>query len=566
MDVITTHVNADFDALGAMIAAQKLYPEARLVFPGSQEKSLRRFFLESVFYLAPFEKIRKIKLEDVRRLILVDIRQRDRIGRFSQIVDSPDVEVHIYDHHPPSPKDIKGAVVVHKAVGATVSILVELLREQAISLTPEEATILMLGIYEDTGCLTFSSTTVEDMEAAAYLLRNGADLNAVSNLITSELTQDQLSLLNELAQSQKTYTIAGIDVHITEASADGYVGDLAVLVHKLRDMENFNVLFTLARMENRVFIVARSRIPEVDVGEIARAFGGGGHPTAASATVKDLTLFQIREKLLTLLTERVKPNFGKKQVREYMTFPVISLDMNDTVSQAAEIMSRYNINSFPVLEGERLCGIITRQVVSKAGYHGLGERRISDVMTTDYSTLSGDDLIEKAHTLLLGGTQRFTPVLENGRLVGILTRMDVLRSFASTLPVPVMERLTRDGSTLGSREKRVTRLMKERLPDRILQLLREMGKTAEDLGMNIYLVGGVVRDLLLRRANLDIDIVVEGDGLVFAEKICEQYQARRRSHKRFGTARVTFPDGLRIDMATARLEYYERPAAMPKGE
>jgi tRNA nucleotidyltransferase (CCA-adding enzyme) len=70
----------------------------------------------------------------------------------------------------------------------------------------------------------------------------------------------------------------------------------------------------------------------------------------------------------------------------------------------------------------------------------------------------------------------------------------------------------------------------------------------------------------MRRENLDIDIVVEGDGLVFAEKICERYGARKRSHERFGTARVIFPDGFRIDVATARLEYYDRPASLPNVE
>ena len=88
MDVVTTHLNADFDALGSMIAAKKLYPDAVLVFPGSQERTLRRFFLESVLYMSEFEKIRKIDLKKVRRLILVDIRQRDRIGAFEKIVDS----------------------------------------------------------------------------------------------------------------------------------------------------------------------------------------------------------------------------------------------------------------------------------------------------------------------------------------------------------------------------------------------------------------------------------------------------------------------------------------------
>jgi len=566
MDLITTHLNADFDAMASMIAAKKLYPDAVLVFSGSQEKSLRRFFLESVLYLAPFEKARRIDLDQVRRLILVDIRQRDRIGKFEQLVGRPGVEVHVYDHHPPTPHDIRGDVEVVRPVGATVTLLVEEIRRRRLRITPQEATILMLGIYEDTGCLTFTSTRAEDLEAAAYLLKKGADLSAVSNLITSELTQDQVVLLNELVQSLETHTIAGVEVQLAQAGADGYVGDLAALVHKLRDMENYNALFVLARMENRVFLVARSRLEQVDVGEVARAFGGGGHPTAASATIKDLTLFQARERLLTVLGETIRPLEAGKKVREFMSYPVIRLRAGDTVGEALLAAGRYTVNSFPVLEGEVLRGIITRQELEKAAHHGMQEHPVREFMNTDTLALSVSDPVEKAHDLLLGGGQRFIPVMEGASLVGVLTRMDVIRSLARSLPGPVKDRLARDGSSLGSREKRIARLMSERLPEGRLALLKEAGRIGKSLGMNVYLVGGLVRDMLLRRENLDIDLVVEGDGPLLADKLCEAYGARRRVHERFGTAKVIFPDGFRIDVATARLEYYEKPAALPNVE
>jgi tRNA nucleotidyltransferase (CCA-adding enzyme) len=548
-----------------MIAAKKLYPDAVLVFPGSQERSLRRFFLESVLYTVPFEKLKRIDLASVHKLILVDIRQWDRIGRFQQVADDPNVEVHVYDHHPPTDRDIQADLEIYKPYGANVTLMVELLQERSIPLTAEEATVLMLGIYEDTGCMTFSSTTGNDLKAAAYLLECGADLNAVSNLITPELTQEQVGILSELIQTRKVYNIHGIDVSIAEASADGYVGDLAVLVHKLKDMENLNVVFVLARMESRIFLVARSRIPEVDVGAVAREFGGGGHPTAASATIKDLTLFQVRERLLSLLRELLRPQDWKEKVRDSMTFPVKTVQKDDRIMQAAETLNRYNINSLPVLDGERVCGILTRQVVEKASYHGMRENRVGEIMTSDFRTLSPDAPLQEAQDLLLKGGQRFIPVLDRGALVGVLSRTDLLRSIAGSLPSPLRDPAAEEAPSAGS-EKRVARLIRERLPAPIFHLLKEFGEIAESIRMHAYLVGGVVRDCLLRRENLDIDIVVEGDGLEFAERICQRYGARKTSHERFGTARLVFPDGFRIDVATARLEYYERPASLPNVE
>ncbi|MBI5250981.1 MAG: DHH family phosphoesterase, partial [Desulfomonile tiedjei] len=200
MEVITTHVNADFDAFASMVAAKKLYPDALVAFPGSQEKSLRDFFMESTLYILSIERAKDIDLEKVDRLILVDTRQKGRIGRFSGLADSEKVQIHIYDHHPDSEDDMKGHEEIIREVGATVTILINEIRDRRIEITAEEATVLALGIYEDTGSFSFSSTTEEDFEAAGWLLRKGANLNIVSNMMTSELSRDQIEVLHQLIQ------------------------------------------------------------------------------------------------------------------------------------------------------------------------------------------------------------------------------------------------------------------------------------------------------------------------------------------------------------------------------
>jgi tRNA nucleotidyltransferase (CCA-adding enzyme) len=293
MDVITTHINADFDSLASMLAAKKLYPDGVLVFPGSQERSLRDFFIHSTLYSFEVERIKNIDLREVKRLILVDTRQISRIGKFSAALSMPGLEIHIYDHHPSSSEDLPGSLEVISEVGATVTLLLEILQKKGIEITPDEATVMMLGIYEDTGNLTFPSTREEDFQAAGYLVRKGANLNILSNVITKELTAEQIFLLNDLIQSATRYSFHGIDVVIAEASVDRYIGDIAVLVHKLKDMENLDVLFVLVRMEDRIYLIGRSRLEEVSVSEIVGEFGGGGHPTAASATVKGLTSWRL---------------------------------------------------------------------------------------------------------------------------------------------------------------------------------------------------------------------------------------------------------------------------------
>ena len=116
---------------------------------------------------------------------------------------------------------------------------------------------------------------------------------------------------------------------------------------------------------------------------------------------------------------------------------------------------------------------------------------------------------------------------------------------------------------LKAQEKDVTTLMSGRLPDRISSSFKQIGEVADELECPAYVVGGFVRDLLLKKENFDIDIVAEGDGIRLAREFAKRFHATCKSHKRFGTSAVFLQDGFRIDFATARTEYYKSPAALP---
>ncbi|ROQ91993.1 CBS domain-containing protein [Desulfosoma caldarium] len=560
MEVITTHLNADFDAMASMVAAKKLYPDALLVFPGSQEKNLRDFFVHTAGYLFDFTKLKGLDLSSISRLILVDTRQASRIGKFQEVALRPEVEVHIYDHHPRADDDIQGTVEVVRPVGATVTLLTHILRERGVPLTPEEATILIVGIFEDTGSFTFSSTTPEDFRAAAFLVECGADLNVVADLVTRELTSEQVALLHELLHSARTYNIQGVEVCIATVSVDRYVGDFAVLVHKLKDMENLDVVFALARMEDRIYLVARSRIPDVNVGEIAAYFGGGGHATAASATIRELTLIQAEDRLFDLLQSTIKPAVT---ARTLMSSPVITIEAHADLAHAEQLMVRYNINAMPVLENGRIVGLINRQVLEKAIYHGLQAEKVREYMNPEFATIGVEGRLVDIQKYLVEHQQRILPVMDGETLVGVITRRDLLNHLItdrSREPTALKDDL---GAGPWGKQKNIVGVMAEQLPKNIITLLRSLGEHAENMGYKVYAVGGFIRDLLLRRPNLDIDVVVEGDGIHFARTFAEKAGIRARCHKKFNTAVLIFPDQLKVDVATARLEYYQYPAALP---
>ncbi len=561
VEIITTHINADFDALASMLAASKLYPEAELVFPGSQEKGLRNFFIHTASYVFNSTKIRHVDLETIGRLILVDTRQRSRIGRFAEIVDNEDVDVHIYDHHPDSDDDIHGNLEVIREVGAATSLVTEILAERGLTVSPDEASIMCLGIHEDTGSFTFSSTRPEDYRAAAWLTEKGADHNLIADLLTRELTAEQVRLLNDLMQEASTQVINGVKVVISEVIRDDYIGDLAVLVHKFMDMESLDVVFALAQMDDKIYLVARSRIEDVNVAEIALAFGGGGHPQAASATIKNKTLIQARRSLNALLRSRINP---RKTARDIMSSPVIRIGPFETIQEAAAVMTRYNINVLLVGDDENaIQGYITRQIVEKAVYFHLGDLKVREYMHIEFLSVGPDSSLKEVQDLIIKNRVRILPVLDAGRVIGVITRTDLLNILVGE---PVIQDFNYESGHASQfiRKKNMASMLKERLPRKVLSYLKEFGKVADLLGYNVYLVGGLVRDVFLKRENLDVDLVVEGDGILFARSFSEQHQgARVRMHHKFGTAVVVFPDGFKVDIATARIEYYESPASSP---
>ena len=567
LTVITTHINADFDALASMLAAQKLYPDAVAVFPGSQEKNLRNFFIKSMVYLFNMADIKDIELADIKKLVLVDTRQANRIGKLSAILNRPDVDIHIYDHHPSMGGDIKGHYEVNRATGSTVTILTEIIKKKNIEISPDEATIMCLGIYEDTGSFTFPSTTEKDFQAAAFLLSKGANLNVVSNLISREISPEQVGLLNDMIQAATRYNINSIEIVITSVSTDNYISDFAFLVHKMVKMENLDAIFAIARMADKIYIVARSRIPEVDVGAIVTLLGGGGHTFAAAATVKDKTLAQIENELIEILYKKIR---SRNLAKELMSSPAITVGAEVTCKTARELLTRYNINALLVTQkengNETIKGFITRQIIEKAMYHGLDHIPVREYMTTELAYVEANAELAEIQEKIIENKQRILPVIDNGIIAGVITRTDLLNILvrqSNDFEPGTPDFHKQHGH---ARTRNVLKFMKERFTPRIIELLETIGKKAEELGCRAYVVGGFVRDLFLYRDNEDIDIVIEGDGIEFAKQYAKIIGARIHSYAKFGTAVIIFPDGFKIDVASARMEYYKFPAALPTVE
>ncbi len=573
MEIIASHTDTDFDSLAAMVAAKRLYPQAELVFSGPQEKNVREYLAQEFDNFHSFKKIKHIPLDKITRLILVDTRQPDHIGPLAACLDNPGLSIHVYDHHTGKDGDIVAEMEHIRPYGSTTTLMVELLRERGLSPSGKECTLMALGIYEDTGGFLHSSTSPADLNAAAWLLQQGANLDVVAHFFSRELTARQLGLIEQLRSNGRLYVIRGVHVVVTRLALDEYIDDVAMLVRHSMHADNLDALFACIEMQGKIHLICRSRIPEVNAGGIAREFFGGGHASAASATIRGMPLAQVEERLISLLHDHIRP---KVLAREIMSTPVIAATAEVSISQAARLMTRYNVTVLVIvrqagsadgsLPPAGLLGIISRRVVDKGIFHRLGHTPAADYMTTGIATLSEDATLADIQKVIVEHRQRFVPVLRGDSVVGVITRTDLMGLIVNDPGNVSFELLGEDEHPSVKRERNLSALMAQMLPRELMLLLQEVGEVAKGLHCHAFVAGGFVRDLLLHHSNMDIDIVIEGSGIAFARALVERRGGVVHPHEKFGTATVVLPDGLRVDVATARLEFYEHPAALPTVE
>lgn len=571
MELITTHIGADFDALASLVAAKKLYPTAKAVLPGSPEKAVRDFLsLWQDELRLDVEK--DIDFNLIKKLIIVETRIASRIGKAQELIGKKPIQIEIYDHHPRTRYDIKADRDVFKPTGATITILLKLLKKKKIGITPLEATVMALGIYEDTGSLTFQTTTRLDIDMVGYLFSQGVSLNVVSSYLKRELTHKQLGFLSNLINKTQDYLINGVHVGIATVESEGYIEDFAILVHKLIDIENFNVLFAFAKNNSRIQMVARSNLPYVRVNKIAESFGGGGHPYAASAVFKDVGLDKAVIRLLNLLKTKIRPRIFAEDIVPSLAKTV---NVSQTVAEAKRLMKKFNLDAIAVFDAGGMVGIISRADAERVIRRGFGHSRLKGYMKIRFTKITPRTPLYKIQQVISQEKIGHLPVFKNKTFVGMISRSDIAKVVHRDL---IRKKgIIRRKRKIARPAKNISLNMKKNLPLRIFKILKLIGNLADKNRYQVFAVGGFVRDLILGVKNFDVDIVLEGEGLSFAKELADRLGGSLVVHKRFGTATVVtdwYPKARRgpaskkekfkIDIATARTEYYEYPAALPK--
>lgn len=546
-EVIATHANTDFDAFASLLAARRLYPDAVVAIQGTLNRNVREFYRLHADELDAVEAPR-LELDGVRRLIVVETTSASRLGELEPVALDPEVETVVFDHHA---GELPGWVRPENAVisqdGALTTTLVGVLAEREIEVTPLEATAFALGIHEDTGSLTYPTATQRDADALAWCLRHGARQDLLARFLHTPLTEEERELLSALMAAVEIERVAGVDVLVSAVAWPRHVDGVSNLAHKIIDLTDCRALVLLVEMDDRVFAVTRSRAPEIDAAGLARVLGGGGHFEAASAMFRG-SLDEARETLRRGLVEAVREPVRARQV---MSRPARSVGPDETVASAMVACQRYAQSGILVVDGGQLAGAVGREDLDKAVAHGLSHAPVKGIMSSRVVTVSADAPLPELQEALAGSTDGRLAVLEEGRLVGVVTRSDVLRALG--------EQPEAEAEAEASLADELTAL------ERLQGVFEAVSAVSEPYD-GVYLVGGTVRDILLGEPNFDVDVAVEGDAIQLAHSLADALDGRVRAHRKFGTAVVVYGDDERVDVVTARTEFYDAPAALPSVE
>lgn len=353
MDVILTHEQADFDALAAALGAHLMNEKALPVLPRKINRNVRAFL---TLYGAelPFIDARDLPTEPIHTITLVDTQSLVTLKGMSQRT-----AVHVVDHHSRRPDLPEKWSVTIDPTGACTTLFVEGLHEHNGPVSMIQATMLLLGIYEDTGSLSYASTTARDVRAAAFLLEQGASLQIAVRYLNPPLSNEQRMVYDRLLASAQMHHINGQDILIATAQAEELNDEISTIAHKLRDLIDPDALFLLVRTVEGIRLVARSVSERVDAAQVAAHFGGGGHGRAAAALIrlvsetgpggqelKQPNLESVHARLLSVLPAAVQPSV---MVRQIMSPGPLVLAPSTSAEKAAQLMQRYGYEGYPVV-------------------------------------------------------------------------------------------------------------------------------------------------------------------------------------------------------------------------
>lgn len=429
--ITTAHRNCDFDGLASMVAAAILQPGSVPVAPRTINPNVRNFLAMHKDLLQVVD-LEEISWEAVRHLTVVDANRWDRLDPDIPKRLPVQTEISLWDHHT-GIGDIKAQPACCEVVGATITLLArEMLRYRTL-FTPIHATLFLIGLYEDTGNLTYNNTTAEDARAAAYFLEHKADLEIARRFLTPAYGQRQREILFEIANAARRIKVQGHTVALGQIEICGHLDSLALVVRSFREIMSVDAAFGIFHQVDRrcCMVIARSAAEEIDVGRIMKQLGGGGHPGAGSALLKGAAPEAVAEMITELVTGNQRASV---RISDLMSYPVISVTSDTPMTDVARILRRKGCTGLPVVDDGRLKGVISRRDFRRVRQESQLKAPVRAFMKNPVHTIGPGQSPSQAVAIMIKHDIGRLPVVQDDRVIGIVTRSDAMLYYYDLLP------------------------------------------------------------------------------------------------------------------------------------
>lgn len=558
--IALTH-GADLDGMGAARLLSLRYPDARLLHPTRLAQNAWEFVRhQSWFRTIAWQAVDWSRVAEVH---LVGVFRPHHHPEIIERLTSGNCPTRVWATGPAQLPFSFSAEPVADACLTTALLAARIAAGHAVpSLPVEDQALCLMALTEKTWAGLSSRATEADLRMLEELRSlRPVPVRQVSNSIVLGQREGQKGLLNDLLAKGEDLEINDWPVLVSVVRTMGLVQDLRPVVEAFWCRQDPHLLVAGIVGAGLTRVFARSRGRSLDLRRVFQTHRPKDENGWLEFQLKEGDSELVREILIGDLAKGLPPD---APAASFMTVSPRCVEPSMTIAAAQELMRKFHLMSLVVVEEERLIGVITRRDLDRGVQMGLLDSPIAPFIPSQTPMVSPDTPARVVRRLMLAHSVTRLPVVAEERVVGIITARDLLRALEDQLPLP-RRFLAELPPTLLPGPERMEDRFRRTAPPALLKLLRRIGERAAERQIQAHLVGGFVRDLLLERRTVDLDVVLTGDALPFARALAEEWAAEIVVFERFRTARLNIADW-KIDFSTARIEHYAEAGALPEVE
>lgn len=556
-ELIALPHNADLDTLGAVRCLLLINPKARIIHPVKLRQNAWEVARKQAWFATI--SINNIDFSRVKRVHLAGIFRPQQNPQLAEKLARINATIVVYGNQ--TPEFQFKTEHKHTDTLSLTAFLANRLFNRGYQLDYQDKLVFCSAISEKTWAALSFRVTPGDLNALCVLRQNKLSARRISNSIVLGLREGQTGLYNHMLKNIQDIHPGNWPCTLISVTSSGDIQDLEPVVDAVWSDIGQYVLIIIVSSGGFSRVWSRSNLSQIDFCEIFRQYKPLRSRSWICFNLYGQNHHANQKQILASLDANLKPDTTAADI---MSVAPRTIAWDATVKSALADMLKFNIMSLLVEKDGKFVGIISRRDLNRACQMELYDSQINSWLSSNNPVVTPSTPVRVLKNIMVRYNITRLPVIENDEVKGIISAQELLRALPDHLPLPpdylpiareietpepaVLEQLFRQVFSLG-----------------LLHLLTRIGRFASRKDIMAFAVGGFVRDLLLERQNLDIDIVVIGDAIPFARELSQELGCPHKVFTRFHTARI-YIDDLKIDFSSARIEHYANIGALPQIE